>query len=89
MSEFRAGGQVAETVGNSVVGELQFAKARQCGESFECGETGVAQAERFECCELVGKTDDICAAAIVQNQFGDLELCKCRLFNNKENNVYN
>lgn len=74
MREFRAGGQIAETVGNSVVGELQFAQAGQCGESFECGEADVDQAERFEGGEFIGESHDICASAIVQNQFGDLEM---------------
>lgn len=74
MCEFWAGGQVAETVGNSVVGELQFAKTGQCGESFECGKADVDQTERFEGCEFIGESDNVCAAAIVQDQFGDLSI---------------
>lgn len=55
-----------------VVGELQFAKVRQCGETFERCQADVDQAEGLERREFIGKANNIRAATIVQDQFGHL-----------------
>lgn len=72
MRQFGTGRQIAEAVRHAVVGQLEFAEARQRGESFECGQTDVDEAERFEGAKFVGEADNVCAAAVVQNQFGYL-----------------
>lgn len=72
MCQLGAAREVADPVRDAVVGQLELAQRRQLGEVLERREAHVDQAEHLQGGEAVGKALDVCAAAVVQNELGDL-----------------
>lgn len=75
MRQLGAGRQMAETAGYPIVGQFEFLQVGQCREALQRGQADIDKAERFQGGEIVGEADNAGAAAIVQNEFGDLRTC--------------
>lgn len=66
--------QMAKTAGYPIVGQFEFLQVGQCREALQRRQADIDETERFQCAEVIGETNNAGAAAIVQNEFGDL-LC--------------